>query len=74
MKGIIYMINVLINGCNGKMGKEVEKQIKKYDNMHLSCGFDIYDDGFNHFPVYQKFYLRQQCFFLLRQQFEFLLF
>jgi len=48
------MINVLVNGCNGRMGKEVIKQMRLYPNLHLSCGFDINDIGINEFPVYQK--------------------
>lgn len=48
------MINVLVNGCNGRMGKEVIKQMSEYPDMILSCGFDINDTGLNAFPVYQK--------------------
>ena len=48
------MINVLLNGCNGKMGQEVTKQICQYPDMVLSCGFDIYDNELNTFPVYKK--------------------
>ena len=48
------MINVLVNGCNGRMGKEVIKQMSEYPDMLLSCGFDINDNGLNYFPVYQK--------------------
>ena len=48
------MINILLNGCNGKMGKEVIKQISNFPNMSISCGFDIYDEGLNTFPVYKK--------------------
>ena len=48
------MINILLNGCNGKMGKEVIKQISNFPNMSISCGFDICDEGLNTFPVYTK--------------------
>lgn len=48
------MINVLVNGCNGRMGKEVIKQMEFYHNLCLSCGFDINDDGLNNFPVYNR--------------------
>ena len=48
------MINVLVNGCNGRMGQEVIRQIDQYPNMLLSCGFDVHDKGLNTFPVYQK--------------------
>lgn len=48
------MINVLVNGCNGRMGKEVISQIALYPNMYLSCGVDINDNGLNQFPVYKN--------------------
>lgn len=48
------MINVLLNGCNGKMGKEVINQIGEYTDMVISCGFDINNQELNHFPVYTK--------------------
>lgn len=46
------MINILVNGCNGKMGQEVIKQIDNFSNLFLSCGFDKNDNGLNTFPVY----------------------
>lgn len=48
------MINVLINGCNGKMGKEIAKQVSKTDNMCIAAGVDILDLGDNKFPVYSN--------------------
>lgn len=48
------MINVLVNGCNGRMGKEVIKQMSQYPDMITSCGFDINYNGVNTFPVYEK--------------------
>lgn len=49
------MINVLINGCNGKMGQEVANQILKNDNFEIFAGFDRIDTGDNSFPVYTSF-------------------
>jgi 4-hydroxy-tetrahydrodipicolinate reductase len=46
------MIKVLINGCNGRMGKVLVDEISRFPNLELSCGFDISDDGKNTFPVY----------------------
>lgn len=46
------MINVLINGCNGNMGKEIKKHIDNTDNFSVICGFDRIDSGDNDFPVY----------------------
>lgn len=46
------MIKVLINGCNGKMGQEVAKQIKQTPDIEILCGFDRIDTGDNSFPVF----------------------
>ena len=46
------MINVLVNGCNGNMGKEIVKHIDNIDNFNTVCGFDRIDTGDNDFPVY----------------------
>lgn len=46
------MINVLINGCNGNMGKEIAKCIDNTDNFSILCGVDRIDSGDNDFPVY----------------------
>lgn len=48
------MINVLLSGCNGKMGNEVINQIAKYSDMQIICGFDIVDKKLNNFPIYTK--------------------
>lgn len=48
------MINVLLSGCNGKMGNEVINQIAKYSDMQITCGFDIVDKKLNNFPIYTK--------------------
>ena len=46
------MIKVLINGCNGNMGQEVAKAIKKTQDVEILCGFDRIDTGDNTFPVF----------------------
>lgn len=46
------MIQVLISGCNGKMGQEVAKQIWNLDAFNCIAGFDRMDLGDNKFPVY----------------------
>ena len=46
------MIKVLINGCNGKMGQEVAKQIRLTEDIETLCGFDKIDSGDNNFPVF----------------------
>lgn len=46
------MIKVLINGCNGKMGQEVIKQMDQYEDLVLFGGFDKENTGDFSFPVY----------------------
>lgn len=48
------MIKVLINGCNGRMGQVLVHEIDRFPELLLNCGFDIYDEGKNAFPVYSK--------------------
>ena len=46
------MLKVLINGCNGKMGQEVAKQIDSNEDLVLIGGFDREDTGLLTYPVY----------------------
>lgn len=46
------MINVLINGCNGKMGMEVIEAVSANENFEVICGVDIENTGKYVFPVY----------------------
>lgn len=46
------MVKVLINGCNGRMGQVLAKEIDRFPNLLLIGGFDITDNGSNTFPVY----------------------
>lgn len=46
------MIKVLINGCNGKMGQEVSKEIRITQDIEVLCGVDRLDTGDNNFPVF----------------------
>ena len=48
------MIKVLINGCNGRMGQVLVKEIDNFENLLLVGGFDINDNGLNTFPVYSN--------------------
>lgn len=46
------MIKVLINGCNGRMGQEVAKEIRLTQDVEILCGFNDTDTGDNNFPVF----------------------
>lgn len=45
-------MKILVNGCNGKMGQEVARQIKLTEDVDVLCGFDRADSGDNSFPVF----------------------
>lgn len=49
------MINVLVNGCNGKMGQIVCDLVNKKDNMCVKCGVDKNTSTNSLFPVYSSF-------------------
>ena len=49
------MIKVLINGCNGKMGQEVAKQIAKTEDIEVLAGVDKADLGDNEFQYLLKY-------------------
>lgn len=46
------MIEVMVNGCNGKMGNIVSELVDKNENMILKCGADKVDTGLLTYPVY----------------------
>ena len=47
-------MKVLINGCNGKMGQEVAKEIRLDEDAQILCGFSNSDCGDNDFPVFTE--------------------
>ncbi|MBE5737826.1 MAG: 4-hydroxy-tetrahydrodipicolinate reductase [Clostridiales bacterium] len=50
------MINLLINGANGRMGKKVLEASLKCDNIKACCGVDIACDCSNpNYPIYDSF-------------------
>lgn len=46
------MLEVLVNGCNGKMGQVVCDLVEKDKELLLKCGFDKENTGEFAFPVY----------------------
>lgn len=50
------MINVLISGANGRMGKKVFESAQKNENVNAVCGVDLVCDCNNTaFPIYDSF-------------------
>ena len=48
------MIEIMVNGCNGKMGQIVCDLINQDKNLVLKCGFDRCITGEFAFPVFNK--------------------
>ena len=46
------MIEVMVNGCNGKIGQIVSQLVDKNENMVLKCGADKENTGLLPYPVY----------------------
>ena len=46
------MLNVLVNGCNGKMGNVVCELIAENDNMQVIAGFDKVSYSDSKFPIF----------------------
>ena len=46
------MINILMSGCNGKMGQVISRLSEQYSDLKIAAGFDIFDSGKNSYPVY----------------------
>lgn len=45
------MINILLSGCNGKMGQVITRLSEQYDDLKIAAGYDIADTGKNAYPV-----------------------
>ena len=48
------MTNVIMHGCNGKMGQTSVGLIADDDEIVLAAGVDAYDEGKNSFPVFKN--------------------
>ncbi len=50
------MINILMSGCNGKMGQVITKLAANFDNLTIAAGISRQPDKFsNPYPVYKSF-------------------
>lgn len=48
------MINVIMHGCNGKMGRVVTDIVNKEDGIQIVAGIDAYTGIANDYPVYES--------------------
>ncbi len=52
------MVRVVINGCNGKMGKMLDEVIASMEDVAIVAGVDVEDKGIYSYPVYSSI---EQC-------------
>lgn len=46
------MVNMIMHGCNGKMGQVITDIVSKEEDITIVAGIDIFDNGQNPYPVY----------------------
>lgn len=46
------MVNIIMNGCNGKMGQVITGIVKEDANATIVAGIDVYDGIKNDYPVF----------------------
>lgn len=46
------MINILLSGCNGKMGQVITRLSGQYDDLKIVAGYDVSDIKKNDYPVF----------------------
>lgn len=49
------MINIILSGCNGKMGKVISNLAQNDENVKIVCGFDINTEENFDYPVYSEY-------------------
>ena len=49
------MINILLHGCNGKMGQAVTNAVQQSTDINIICGVDPYGNNNYEYPVYKSF-------------------
>lgn len=48
------MINILLSGCNGKMGQVITRLSEQYEDLKIVSGYDIADNGKYDYPVFTE--------------------
>ncbi len=46
------MINVLLSGCNGKMGQVITRLAQNFTGLKIAAGYDLNDNTVNPYPVF----------------------
>lgn len=50
--GCEKMMNIILSGCSGKMGKTITNLVKKNESCRIVAGVDKFDDGSISYPVF----------------------
>lgn len=48
------MINIILNGCNGRMGQAISRIVSEKENIKIICGVDYVTTQNNDYPVYSS--------------------
>ena len=48
------MTNIILSGCNGKMGRVITRLVNDDENVKIVAGIDIADFGENDYPVFKN--------------------
>lgn len=48
------MINIIMHGCNGHMGRVITGLVEKDSEVQIVAGVDLFDDGHNTYPVFSS--------------------
>ena len=48
------MVNIIMNGCNGKMGRVITDLVSKDENVQIVAGVDAYTEVPNEYPVFSS--------------------
>ena len=48
------MINIILNGCGGKMGKAITTSISNFPKLNIIAGVDAYSKGSESYPIFEN--------------------
>jgi 4-hydroxy-tetrahydrodipicolinate reductase len=54
------MINILLSGCNGKMGQVITRLASRRSDLRIAAGFDMSSEAKNGYPVYTDLNLSKE--------------
>ncbi len=47
-------VKIILNGCNGRMGRMITEIVSADNDAEIVAGIDIYDEGKNDYPVFKE--------------------